>query len=85
MIKFKCPKCGCDVLTNVETNATVISLISDINEEGDFNYETPDIQESEVSHFECAECNFFPVDSSDSPINDNVEVAEWCKDNCPQE
>ena len=37
-IKFKCPDCGCEVLTSVEVDMTVTSIISNIGVEGDFNY-----------------------------------------------
>ncbi|MFA5759973.1 MAG: hypothetical protein WC942_11550 [Clostridia bacterium] len=86
-LKFTCPKCGKNKLDCVENVNTVNSEITDIDEEGNFEYGEMIItgDYSEVSHFECVDCGFIPQDSTDSDINDNLDLVEWIKEHCTQE
>jgi len=84
LIKFICPECGCSRVECVEVNAIVASEVMSIVKEGDFNYNAPIIAESDVSHFNCLKCNFAAKNKEGDLINDNIEFAQWCLDNCSQ-
>jgi len=83
-IAFVCPECKCRRAECVEINATVTSVILSIVKEGDFNFHTPIIGDSDMDSFGCAECNFKARNKDGELIVDNIEFAQWCLDHCSQ-
>ena len=80
-LEFKCPECDCTKLECCEVNAYVTSIITDLDEDGDFNYGVPVIEDSQVDAFQCVECGFRPQDKNKIDICDNLELIKWLKKN----
>ena len=82
-MKFQCPKCKQKRLECCETNAFVTSIITDLDEEGDFDYDVPNISDSTVDRFQCVNCGFVLQEQGEN-ITDNLDVVEWLIKNCKQ-
>ena len=53
---------------------------------GAFDYDGIVTDGGEVSHYQCSKCGKSLCDKeSDCVVNDPEELAEWLKENCPQE
>ena len=85
-LKFKCPECGCERMESIEENCTVSSEITNIEENGDFDYELNPCVDGDdgVARFCCLKCNFVLKDENNNIITDNEKAAKWCAKNCPQ-
>ena len=83
-MKFQCPGCKGDRLECCETNAFVSSIITNLDEDGDFDYDTPNISDSIVDRFQCVDCGYVLKDEKGENIADNLEVIKWLKRNCKQ-
>jgi hypothetical protein len=82
-LKFICPSCDSHRLECVE-DGPYTSEVVNIQKEGDFDY--GEINASgDVDRFQCLNCGFVLTDVADEPINDNEELAKWCKKNCKQD
>ena len=79
---FTCPSCKGHRLECCEDGAYNSEVLS-IDEDGDFDY--GEISASGcVDRFQCLNCGH-PLEREDgSNIDDNEEVIEWIKENCPQ-
>ena len=77
-LEFVCPECGGKRLECCEGNAYVTSVIKDLESNGDFLYEPPIIEDSDVLAFQCVGCGFRPQDNN-GDINDNLELVKWLK------
>ena len=83
-MKFQCPKCNHNKLECCETDAFVTSAITNLDEDGDFDYDTPNISDSIVDRFQCVGCGFVLKDDKGENIIDHLEVVEWLNKNCEQ-
>ena len=82
-LQFTCPSCDSHRLECVE-DGPYASEVVNIQKDGDFDY--GEINASgDVDRFQCLNCGFILSDVADEPINDNEEIAEWCKKNCKQD
>ena len=79
-LQFTCPGCGGHRIESIEGNADFISVVKNIAENGEFDYEDPIITVSEVLAFQCSACGYRPG-SDLSPIKDNLKLVEWIKTN----
>jgi rubredoxin len=57
-MKFQCPKCKHKRLECCEDNDFVTSTITDLDEDGDFDYDVPIISDSTVDRFQCVNCGY---------------------------
>ena len=80
-LQFTCPLCGKHRLESVETNATVSSEITNLDESGDFDYNPPIIHCNEVDHYQCVDCGYLLKNKTKSKIYENTEVVKWIKEN----
>lgn len=80
-VYFECPHCGDKRLECVEINATVISIVDCIEDNGDFDWGVPTIDDSDVDRFQCVGCGFVLEDAGEK-INDNQKVVGWVAENC---
>jgi len=79
---FTCPDCSSHRLECCEDGA-YNSEVLNIDEEGDFDY--GEINASGiVERFQCLNCGFVLSRDDGSSIDDNLEVVEWIKENCPK-
>jgi rubredoxin len=78
-LTFICPKCKGNRLEVIETNAIVSSVISNLDPDGDFDYENLCVDDSIVDRFQCIECGYVLQDENEENITDNMEVIEWLK------
>lgn len=84
-LQFICPGCGGQKLESIETDVMVVSVITNINENGDFDYEEQNHCEGgRVTEFHCFECGYILKNDGGETINENLEVVEWIKRHCPQ-
>ena len=83
-MNFQCPKCKYERLECCETDAFVTSIITDLDDDGDFDYAQLIIRDSTVDRFNCVNCGFVLEDEQGENITDNLEVIEWLKKNCKQ-
>ena len=84
-LKFVCPKCKYNQLEVVMKNAVVSQTIKDINEDGDFEYGPPVINDGETECFQCISCGFIPKDKGGKDIDYNDDLVEWIEKNCKQD
>lgn len=84
-LQFVCPNCGDKRLESIETNTIASSTIINIAENGDFDYNAPVLDSSDVDHFQCFNCGYVLIDSRDNLLTQNLEAAEWVKKNCKQD
>ena len=78
-LTFICPKCKGNRLEVIETNAIVSSVISNLDPDGDFDYENLNVDDSIVDRFQCIECGYVLQDENEEKITDNMEVIKWLK------
>jgi len=78
-LTFICPDCNGTRLEVIETNAIVSSVISNLDKDGDFDYENLCVDDSVVDRFQCIECGYVLQDENEEKITDNMEVIEWLK------
>ena len=78
-LKFTCPNCKGTRLEVIETNAIVSSVISNLDPDGDFDYENLTVDDSVVDRFQCIECGYVLKDRNGENITDNLEVVKWLK------
>ena len=83
-LKFKCPNCDSEQLESIETNVVLSSEIATLNEDGDFDYESPLMDGGEIDRFQCFKCGYVLRDSDGKNLTNNEEVVEWVKKNCKQ-
>ena len=76
-VKFVCPECG-DKRIECCMDGPHTCLVDDIHTSGDFNYGDYE-STADLDRYQCVACGFV------IPENDNVDVAQWCLENCPQE
>ena len=82
-LQFICPSCGWKELESVETNVTVGSIITNIDESGDFGYGDQNYCDGGyVDRFQCAKCGHILRNENDEPVNENMEAVEWVKKHC---
>ena len=82
-LQFVCPGCGWKELESVETNVTVGSIITNIDESGDFDYGDQNYCDGGcVDRFQCAKCGYVLRNEDDEPVNENLEAVEWVKKHC---
>jgi hypothetical protein len=82
-LKFTCPSCKGHRLECCQDGYHV-SEVTCINEEGDHDYGTLQ-SHGEVIRWQCLSCGCVIEDSFGNDIVDNVEIAEWIKENCKDE
>ena len=83
VIKFVCPKCK-DTRLECCEDGPYTSRVTSIDEDGDFDY-GPIETNGDVTHFQCVHCGYTLRDEDGRNIIDNLEVVEWCLENCSQE
>ena len=81
-LKFKCPKCSCEELEVVETNAVMTSKVVEIDEEGYFEYHLLDCDGGCIDRYQCLKCGYVLKEESKEAITTELEVVEWVKKNC---
>lgn len=79
-LEFTCPECGGKRAECCEVNAYVTSVIKTIDADGDFDYESPIIENSDVIAFQCAGCGYRPQNKY-GDIRENLEFVKWLKKN----
>jgi len=84
-LKFTCPNCKNHRLEEVMTNVTLTSVISKIDADGDHEYDKAINEDGEISQYQCVHCGYIIGEQHGGPITDCDEMAEWVKENCPQE
>ena len=57
--------------------------VTEIDDEGDFEYGDYE-STADVDRWQCLNCGWIIPDGTANLI-DNVEVAEWCRENCLQD
>ena len=77
---FTCPSCKSHRLECVE-NGNYTSEVINIADDGDFDYGEITAN-GMVDRFQCLDCGH--VLDTDHTLDDNEEVVEWIKENCPQ-
>ncbi len=82
-LKFKCPKCDSEKLECCE-DGPYISEITNIDDEGDFDYGPIEGSGSTVDGFQCAQCGYVLQDKEGNNLDMNKEVVEWIKKHCEQ-
>ena len=83
---FNCLECGHNILEEIMTDVIQTSVLSAIDDSGALDYNGVSSEGGEVSHYQCANCGKSLRDKeSDCVVNDPKELAEWLKENCPQE
>lgn len=79
-LKFTCPECGRHRIECCQDGYHVSEVLC-IDEDGDHDY--AGIQShGEVLRWQCGSCGYVLEFSGD--ITDNVEMAQWVKENCEQ-
>jgi len=82
-LQFICPDCGGKRLESLETDVTVGSIITNIDESGDFDYREQNYCDGGyVARFQCAKCGYILRNENGEPINENLEAVEWIKKHC---
>lgn len=84
MLKFKCPECGGNKIEIVE-NTIAVSEITEIKEDGNFEYGPVDNIDGETSCYQCSKCGFVITDEDGNDISDNESLVDWIKENCDEE
>lgn len=85
-VSFTCPRCNDHQLESVEKDVTARSPITALNDNGDFDYDTPILEDGEVVLFQCVHCGFILADDEGIGfLKEHDEVIEWCKRHCEQE
>jgi transcription elongation factor Elf1 len=84
-LKFTCPDCNGYRLECVETGI-ISSEITNLDEDGDFDYDIPIIEDSEgIISFQCADCGYQIRNKNNDLIIDNLDLIEWLKDHNKKE
>ena len=85
-IKFTCPKCNHHELGSIE-QIIMTYPITRISDDGDLEYDTDRViaGDGEVLAYQCINCGFELKNEQGNPIDDCLQVPNWCKKNCPQE
>ena len=81
-VKFVCPDCGGNRLECV-MDGIHSCVVASIDSDGDHEYGEYE-SSADVDRWQCVDCGFVIPDGTANLI-DNVEVAEWCLENCPQD
>jgi rubredoxin len=76
-LKFTCPNCKDNRLEVIETNAIVSSAISNLDENGEFEYINFNIDDSTVDRFQCVNCGYVLKNKKGNKITDNLGVIKW--------
>lgn len=76
---FTCPKCKNNKLEEVLINATQYSPIGSIDEDGDFTYGQPLIEDGEVQNYQCAKCGYTIYDEKGNMIKSQDELVAYLK------
>lgn len=76
---FTCPNCRGNRLEVIETNAIVSSVITNLDKDGDFDYENLNVDNSVVDRFQCVECGYVLKNENEEKITENLDVVEWLK------
>ena len=88
-LKFTCPGCKGNRLEEVMENVTVSSEVTNIDDEGDHDYGIQTNENGELSHFQCVKCGYIleikDGEGNDRSVTEPDELAEWIRENCPQE
>ena len=81
-LKFKCPKCNHHELGSVE-QVIMTYPITKIPENGDLNYDTdnPTAGDGQPIAYQCMNCAYELKNEQGNPIDDCLQVVEWCKKN----
>ena len=83
-LNFKCPDCGDNKLESVEVDVTASSIIADIDEDGDFDYDVPYCDGGYIERFQCTNCGYFLKNEDGEKLTNNLEVIEWINKNCKE-
>ena len=83
-LQFTCPNCGTHRLEEIMSDVSVASEIASINEEGDHDYGEQTNEDGYIAKYQCIHCGHILMNNG-SVITDCIEMAEWVKNNCPQE
>ncbi len=76
-LKFICSRCGNKTLEAVVDNATVVSAIVAIDEDGNVEYGTPIITDGNFQFFQCTNCGHVYQDEFGDVLENEQELAEW--------
>jgi len=82
-LKFICPSCDGTELECV-MDGGYSSLVTVIHEDGQFEYDNEAI-ECELGHYQCNHCGKRLMDDDDYEIQDDEQIVEWIKRECPQD
>ena len=85
MLKFKCPKCNREDLEIVEKDVIMTSLVVEIDDEDNFEYDLIDTGGGYVERFQCLDCGYILKDQSGQVITTEEEVVEWIRNNCSED
>ena len=78
-LEFTCPFCGCMAIECCQDGYHV-SRVTRIDEDGDHEYGSI-ISDGDTTRWQCEGCGY-TLQNDYGDITDNVEVAEWIKENC---
>ncbi len=87
-LKFVCPECEATCLCQIQ-HVPWTYPIKEIDPDGDFEYDLDNAKDAggdveTISH-ECIDCGFIISNDYGFPITDHKKVADWVKENCPQD
>jgi len=82
-MKFICPSCKGRRLECVQ-DGVHSSIITELSEEGDFNYGEIQSDDGMVDRFQCVDCGQVIKDGKET-IQDNWDLVEWIKKHCKQD
>lgn len=85
MLKFTCPKCGCNTLNIFEHEIIAITEVKEITDDEEFFYKPLEVMEGETEGYGCAQCEFTIRGKNENNLTETSDVSEWIKENCPQE
>jgi len=77
-MEFKCPKCRGRRIEEIMDNVIVASVISDIHENGDFDYGEQSNEDGSIIRYQCMDCGFIP-DINGIYIDDPEDLVKWIK------
>ena len=83
-IKFTCPTCQHHRLEEIMTQVSVASEIANISIDGDHTYGEQTNEDGYISQYQCIHCGHILMDNGEV-ITDCIQMADWVKENCPQE
>ena len=77
-LMFICPVCGGNKIKSVSKDAVVADVITDLSEDGNFDYDGVDVIEvGEVRNYQCCFCNFAPKDKDGDVVDTDLGLVKF--------